>query len=143
MQHSGVSDLVRLLRGIRLLELTEVTAFDCITPELEHSKRHKANRGDLDTRWDSVIMSGIRWRVEMSIWKFIPGMTVVSVVEILTLCVVILVVSLICPCHVEAAGRSSDTIVKIEMNYVWIERIVELGRRNQWVVGFRDRPDAS
>ena len=91
---------VKSLRRIRLLKLTEVTALSCITPELEHSERHKPNRADRYTRWYSVVMSGIRWLMEMGIWKFIPGMTVIAVVEILTLCVVISVVSLASPCNI-------------------------------------------
>jgi hypothetical protein len=113
-----------------LLELTDVTALSCITPELEHSERHKANCADRYTRWYSVIMGGIRWLMEMSIRKFIPGMAVIAVVEILTFRVVISIVLLIGPCNVEASGFSSDTIVNIEMNCFWIERIVELGRSN-------------
>ena len=111
-----------------MLELTDVTALSCITPELEHSERHKLNRADRYTRWYSVIMSGSRWLMEMGIRKFISGMAVISVVELLTFRVVISVVPLIRPCDVEASGFSSDTIVKIEMNCFRIERIVELGR---------------
>lgn len=113
-----------------MLELTGVTALGCITPELEHSERHEANRADRYTRWYGVVMSGIRWLMEMGIWKFIPGMTVIAVVEILTLCVVISVVPPIRPCNVEASGLSSNTVVNIEMNCFWVERIVELGRSN-------------
>ena len=121
---------VKSLRRIRLLKLTEVTALSCITPELEHSERHKPNRADRYTRWYSVIMSGIWWLMEMGIRKFIPGVAVISVVEILTFGVVISVVPLIRPCNVEASGFSSDTIIKIEMNRFGIERTVELGRSN-------------
>jgi len=126
-----------------LLELTEITALNCITPELEHSERHKANCTDRYTRRYSVIMSGSRWLMEMRIRKLSPRMAVISVVEILTFRVVISVVPLIRPCNVEASGSSSDTIVKIELNCFWIERIVELGRSHQWLVVFRDRPDTS
>lgn len=72
-----------------MLGLAEVTALSCITPKLEHSERHQANRADCYTRWYSAVMSGIRRLIEVGIWEFIPGMGVIAVVEIYTFRVVI------------------------------------------------------
>jgi len=81
------------------------------------------------------------WLVEMSIGKFNPRVAVIPIIEILTLCVVVTVVSLGRPGNVEPTGPSLDTTVEIEMNCFWIEFIVELSRGDQWFVVLGDRPN--
>jgi len=66
------------------------------------------------------------WLVKMGIGKFNPRMAVIPIIEILTLCIVVTVVSLGRPGNVKSTGLGLNTIVKMEMNGFWIEFIVEL-----------------
>ena len=110
------------------MELTKVSSLDCIAPELEDSECDKTNGLNLYTRRDSIVVGRMWWLVKMGIGKFNPRMAVIPIVEILTLCVVVTVVSFGRPGNVESAVLGLDTIVEMEMNYLWIEFIIERSR---------------
>jgi hypothetical protein len=86
-----------------LLEVSDVTCLNCLAPQLEDSKRDKPNRSNFYARRDGIIMGRVRRFVEMYIRKVSPRMTIIAIIELLTLRVVISVVPLSCPRHVEPA----------------------------------------
>jgi len=66
-------------------------------------------------------MGRVWWLVKMGIRKFNAWMAVIPIIEIITLCVVVSVISLGRPGNVESTGFSLYTIVEMEMNCFWIK----------------------
>jgi hypothetical protein len=66
-------------------------------------------------------MGCVWWLVKMGIRKLDARVAVIPIIEIVTLCVVVSVISLGRPSNVESTGLGLYTIVKMKMNCFRIE----------------------
>jgi len=123
------------------LELTKVTSLNCISPQLEDGERNQPNCSNRYTGRNCIIMGRLGWLVKMGIREFNARVAVISIIEIVALCVVVSVISLGRPGYVESTGLGLYTIVEMKMNCFRIEWIVEFARGDQWFVVLGDRPN--
>ncbi|TQQ79194.1 hypothetical protein EGH24_12450 [Halonotius terrestris] len=95
------------------MELTKVTSLNCISPQLEDGERNQPNGSNLYTRRNCIIMGRLWWLVKMRIWEFDARVAIISIIEIVTLCVVVSIISLGRPGNVESTGLSLNTVIKM------------------------------